>query len=178
MTQIQNLDSESKQPIVRWGFLPRVEGLKTSPLELLYKATVWRLLDERMVCHTSPQGVWQEILSPSAVPARPTTLPGKPLKDLIAEARAKDETGALAQARKELARVRRDRGIKQGLSQLRLQAGLSQAEFAARLRTSQSYVARLEQGAIANPKLERLAQIADILNVSLENLSQALGRRA
>ena len=154
------------------------DQIETLSLSALFRASVWSILDRSVTVRTNTGSDLRTTIALSARPVAVGRLPGKSLKDVLAEAKAKDKTGALAEARKELAKVQLSTGAKLGLRQIRLGAGLSQAEFAARLRTSQSYVARLEQGAIANPKLERLAQMADILNVSLENLSQALGRRA
>lgn len=59
------------------------------------------------------------------------------------------------------------------LAQLRLSKGWSQAELAQRAQTSQSYVARLEQGAI-DPQISTVEKIAAALEVSFQTLSQAL----
>ncbi len=126
----------------------------------------------RTTTRTSP--VATITIDVSAKISRPKQLPGKSLKEVVSEAVAKDTVGEHAQAREDLARVQQDAGVKRGLKQFRLEAGLSQAELAARLGTSQSYVARLEKGAIANPKLDRLNQISEILDISVDDLSKAL----
>ena len=59
------------------------------------------------------------------------------------------------------------------LAQLRLQKGWSQAELAKRAATSQSYVARLEQGQI-DPQVSTVRKIANALEVPLEVLAQTL----
>ncbi len=56
------------------------------------------------------------------------------------------------------------------ISQIRQERGLSQAEFARRLRTSQSAVNRMEHGR-QNLSLETLGRISDVLNKQLISLS-------
>lgn len=55
---------------------------------------------------------------------------------------------------------------------LRLEAGLSQAEVAARLETSQAYIVKLEKGKILNPNLKRAKQLAVIYGVELEIIAE------
>ena len=52
------------------------------------------------------------------------------------------------------------------ISQIRQERGLSQAEFARKLKTSQSAVNRIEKGK-QNLSLETLARISDVLNKQL-----------
>src|SRR5580698_1310294 len=57
------------------------------------------------------------------------------------------------------------------ISQIRQERGLSQAEFARRLGTSQSAVNRMEHGR-QNLSLETLARVSDVLNKQLISLNQ------
>lgn len=59
------------------------------------------------------------------------------------------------------------------LAQLRLKQGWSQADLAKRAETSQSYIARLEQGKI-DPQMSTARKIANALTVSIEAFAQAL----
>ena len=130
----------------------------------------WRLFGQQTLVSTSTGSVYRATIH--QFPDK--QLPGKSLKDLIAGAKARDENGTLAVARKELADVQLASGVEQTLKQHRLRAGMSQAELAGRLGTSQSYVARLEKGEIANPKLDRLRQISRVLDITVEDLTRAL----
>ena len=130
----------------------------------------WRLFGQQTLVGTSMGSVYR-----ATVHQFPDNqLPGKSLKDVITGAKTKDESGRLAVARKELADVQLASGVRQTLKQHRLHAGMSQVELADRLGTSQSYVARLEKGEIANPKLNRLRQISRVLNITVESLTGAL----
>ncbi len=60
--------------------------------------------------------------------------------------------------------------IGQLIAQIRQERGLTQAEFARRLNTSQSAVNRMEHGR-QNLSLETLGRVSDVLNKSLINLS-------
>jgi len=59
------------------------------------------------------------------------------------------------------------------IAKLRLERGLSQAELARQARTSQSYIARLEQGKV-DPQISTVQKIAAVLGVSIEVFVQAL----
>jgi UDP-N-acetylglucosamine 1-carboxyvinyltransferase len=61
--------------------------------------------------------------------------------------------------------------IGQLIAQIRQERGLTQAEFAKRLNTSQSAVNRMEHGR-QNLSLETLGRISDVLNKSLINISE------
>jgi UDP-N-acetylglucosamine 1-carboxyvinyltransferase len=56
------------------------------------------------------------------------------------------------------------------ISQLRQERGLTQAEFARQLKTSQSAINRIEHGG-QNMSLETLGRISDVLKKPLINLS-------
>jgi transcriptional regulator with XRE-family HTH domain len=73
-------------------------------------------------------------------------------------------------------------GLAQLLIATRARAGLSQAELAARMQTSQSYVARLESGRV-RPSSDALARFAKAtgtqLRISFEPMTRgAVARRA
>ena len=57
--------------------------------------------------------------------------------------------------------------FRRSLIAARLAAGLTQAELAARLGTTQSAVARLESGTIM-PTVETLCRLADVLGIQFE----------
>src|SRR3954468_3497747 len=61
--------------------------------------------------------------------------------------------------------------IGQLITQIRQEKGLTQAEFARRLNTSQSAVNRIEHGR-QNLSLESLGRISDVLNKQLISLNQ------
>lgn len=63
--------------------------------------------------------------------------------------------------------TRQDRELGQLIYDLRTEAGLTQAELAKRMGTSQSAISRLEEGAGAPPKLETLLRLADALGRGL-----------
>lgn len=101
----------------------------------------------------------------------------KPGKSLVEVVRRFENTGgreALQTARRDLARLKERAGEPSDLKMLRLAAGLSQAELAAALKTSQSYVARLEMGQIRNPAARRVVQIAQALGIDLQTVMDAI----
>jgi ribosome-binding protein aMBF1 (putative translation factor) len=57
---------------------------------------------------------------------------------------------------------------------LRLKAGLSQKELAAKIQSQQSYVARLERGDNSDLRLSTLTQLSAALGVSLDVLAKAI----
>ena len=66
--------------------------------------------------------------------------------------------------------------IGQLIYQIRQERGLTQAEFARKLNTSQSAVNRIEHGK-QNMSLDMLARISDVLNKQLINISsEKIGR--
>ncbi len=71
--------------------------------------------------------------------------------------------------------------LAQVLIATRARAGLSQAELAARMKTSQSYVARLESGQV-RPSTDALARFAEAtgttLRISFEPAADKAARRA
>jgi predicted nucleotidyltransferase len=61
----------------------------------------------------------------------------------------------------------RREGLQQALVAARLAAGLTQAELAARVGTTQSAIARLERGAV-RPTVETLCRLADVLGLRFQ----------
>lgn len=173
MTQNLISGSASGPSIPHWVFLSITDEAMTRSAAQQLDVPVWTFLDFRAIVGTHEERVCRIAFQSSARPSDPKRLPGKSLREVLTKGAAQDRQGLLAKARKELAEVQRAAGVRRGLKQYRLIAGMSQAQLAARLGTSQSYVARLEKGTIANPKLDRLNQISKILNVSVENLSRA-----
>lgn len=102
---------------------------------------------------------------------------GKSLEEVISDAEQSDTTGEFAKARKELAKMREESGCPVTLKQLRLRVGLSQAELAGKLGTSQSYVARLESQAIHNPGIARIRQLAKVFQVQIDVLQECLNAK-
>src|ERR1700722_11727459 len=64
--------------------------------------------------------------------------------------------------------------IGQLISQIRQERGLTQSEFAKRLKTSQSAINRIEHGR-QNLSLDTLGRISDVLNKQLISLSEENG---
>ena len=170
MTPTLPLAAGFKLPTADLDYQPTSDLMETDRLNPQITIPSWRLFGQQTLVSTSMGSVYH-----ATVDQFPDQqLPGKSLKDVIAGAKTKDEKGRLAVARKELADVQLASGVRQTLKQHRLRAGMSQAELAGRLGTSQSYVARLEKGEIANPKLDRLRQISRVLDINVEDLTRAL----
>jgi ribosome-binding protein aMBF1 (putative translation factor) len=109
-------------------------------------------------------------VKPRAKPAKPVSVD---INDLVAEFQSKSTANAKAmnKGRQWVAETfYKDRP---NLAQLRLKKGCSQLELAKRASTSQSYVARLERGKI-DPQFSTVRKIAEVLEVSIEVLAQAL----
>ena len=109
-----------------------------------------------------------------AVPPKPLSVPGAiDIDDLVSEleSQSPENAKALARGRKWVADT--FYADRPGVAQLRLHKGWSQAELAKRAETSQSYIARLEQGKI-DPQMSTARKIATALGVSIEILDQAL----
>ena len=69
--------------------------------------------------------------------------------------------------------------FRQALAAARIAAGLTQAELAAKVGTTQSAIARLERGAVT-PTIQTLCRLADVLGITFEIGPQAglVARRA
>lgn len=55
------------------------------------------------------------------------------------------------------------------LKRLRKQSGMSQEELGLKIDVDQAYISRLEAGSL-NPTLEKLAEVADVLNIEVSKL--------
>jgi transcriptional regulator with XRE-family HTH domain len=72
-----------------------------------------------------------------------------------------------------------DRGtIGQRIARRREQLGLKQAELARKVRMSEAYINRLENGLVRSPKLYDLTAVAEVLDLPLEAVVYAEGKRA
>lgn len=114
------------------------------------------------------------IFAEFAVTPKPLAVPGAiDIDDLVAkfEAQSPENVEAIAQGRQWVAEM--FYADRPSIAQLRLQKGWSQAELAKRAETSQSYIARLEQGKI-DPQMSTARKIAAVLDVSIEVFAQAL----
>lgn len=105
--------------------------------------------------------------------AEPAPARTKSLNEVIERWKGDDRRAeALVNARKRLASMKlpSDHG---GLRTLRLRAGMSQADLAKILRTSQPHIARIE-GGTSDPTLDTCRRLARALSVDLNSIDQAL----
>ncbi|HNC91701.1 MAG TPA: helix-turn-helix transcriptional regulator [Anaerolineales bacterium] len=117
----------------------------------------------------------QVIYKEFSAPPKPLAMPGAiDIDDLVAEleSQSPENAEAIAHGRKWVAET--FYADRPSVAQLRLKKGWSQAELARRAETSQSYIARLEQGKI-DPQISTARKIAAVLGVSIEILADALG---
>lgn len=117
------------------------------------------------------QVIFKEFSAPTKLMAVPGAID---IDDLVAEleSQSPENAEALAQGRQWVAET--FYADQPSVAQLRLQKGWSQAELARRASTSQSYIARLEQGR-TDPQISTVRKIAAALGVSIEVLANALG---
>lgn len=116
----------------------------------------------------------QVIFAEFAIAPKPLAVPGSvDIDDLIAEfeGQSPKNAEAIAQGRQWVAKT--FYADHPSIAQLRLQKGWSQTELAKRAETSQSYIARLEQGKI-DPQMSTASKIAAALAVTIEVFAQAL----
>lgn len=116
----------------------------------------------------------QVIFKEFSPPQKSLSVPGAiDIDDLVAEleSQSPENAEAIAQGRQWVAKT--FYADQPSIAQLRLKNGWSQAELARRAETSQSYIARLEQGKI-DPQMSTARKIADTLGVSIEIFAQAL----
>ena len=109
-----------------------------------------------------------------SVPPKPLAIPGAiDIDDLVAEfeSQSPENVEAIAQGRQWVAGT--FYADRPSLAQLRLKKGWSQAELARQVKTSQPYIARLEQGR-TDPQISTVRKIAASLGVSIEVLAHAL----
>jgi DNA-binding XRE family transcriptional regulator len=79
----------------------------------------------------------------------------------------------ISSARKQLGEILSSEGLSQ-LSALRLNAGMSQAELVQKAGIAQPQLSRLENGLTPNPTLDIVRRLSTALNVSIDEVSQAL----
>lgn len=114
------------------------------------------------------------IFAEFAIPPKPQAVPGAiDIDDLVAELESKSSENAKAVARGRQWVADTFYADRPGVARLRLKNGWSQAELAKRAETSQSYIARLEQGKI-DPQMSTARKLAEALGVSIEVFAQAL----
>lgn len=68
--------------------------------------------------------------------------------------------------------------IGQRIARRREQLGLKQAELAKKVKMSEAYINRLENGLVKSPKLYDLTAVAEVLDLPLEAVVYAEGKRA
>lgn len=123
---------------------------------------------------TKGQVIYREF----SAPPKPLAVPGAiDIDDLVAELESQslENAEAIAEGRQWVAET--FYADRPSVAQLRLKKGWSQAKLAKLAETSQSYVARLEQGKI-DPQMSTARKIADVLGVSIETFAQALTTEA
>lgn len=107
----------------------------------------------------------------TAVIHPPQPVGWRDIHDRLAELeRNPRRSAALARARQRLASTLHP---VPSLGQLRMEQGLSQAELARRIGTSQSRLSRIEAG-LDDPRYSTLTKIAAALGIDLNTLAQAL----
>lgn len=92
--------------------------------------------------------------------------------DYVKKVERSGRAEALAAARKRLAASVGVQNEKKTLRELRLSAGMSQAELAAAASTSQPRIARLEKGQ-EDPSLNTLRRLASALKVDMNTINDA-----
>jgi DNA-binding XRE family transcriptional regulator len=94
------------------------------------------------------------------------------IADYVKKAEASGRAEAMAAARRRLAASIVEAGDKQTLRSLRLSAGLSQAQLAEAVGTSQPRIARLESGK-EDPSLSTLRRLSSVLNIDMNTINGA-----
>ncbi|MEI8393662.1 MAG: helix-turn-helix transcriptional regulator [Rhodospirillaceae bacterium] len=98
---------------------------------------------------------------------------GRSVDKYVAECESKGRGPALAAARQRLAQRALADGGKPSLKELRLARGLSQAELAKLMESSQPLIARLEAGH-DEPRVSTLRKLSSVLEVDYNTLMEAL----
>lgn len=103
---------------------------------------------------------------------RPPETAGEGFAGFLEEMKAAGHGALVDSTLRSVGREIRRREGKCSLASLRLARGMTQADLAARLGTSQPYVARLEAGE-HSPRASRLKQLGEILGVSTNTVLEA-----
>lgn len=129
-----------------------------------------KVFDEQPASTTPGQVIYVEF----PIPAKPPILSGAiDIDDLVAEFEQSDEAAkAIAKGRQWVAKSFYS-SQPSSIALLRLQKGWSQAEFAKRASTSQSYIARLELGNV-DPQVSTVIKIAKALGVPVAAVVEAI----
>ena len=106
---------------------------------------------------------------PRTAPARRTTS----VDELLRRAVERGRGPALEQARKRLGARMSDGGVP-SLKEMRLRAGMSQADLADKIGSSQPKIARLEAGKETNPSLRTCRNLANALGTDMNSITSAL----
>jgi len=104
----------------------------------------------------------------------PDLLGGQSIDDFVAELECEGYADDFARLRREDAEDRERRQGRTSLKTLRLRAGLSQTQLAARIGTHQSAIARWENDVAPNLEYVTLKKLATALNVDLNTLGSAI----
>lgn len=104
-----------------------------------------------------------EFSAPRALPLANTSSLNSVIDDF--KAKSPEFVEHLKQARRKLVDTIYSEEKETSLSALRLKAGLSQAELAEKINTSQSYIARIENG-ITDPGTALVVKLAQAINTS------------
>ena len=91
------------------------------------------------------------------------------LEDLLSQLNSVDD---FSEDRRGLARESYEAGEPKTLTYLRMLNGMSQAQLAERMGTSQAAISRLEAG-LQEPRLKTLLRLAEVLSVDMNELSTA-----
>lgn len=106
--------------------------------------------------------------------ARPLPLPNSlPLREVLARSEQDPVRRSALERARQRAAATLYAGERPTLAYHRLSAGLSQAELAARARTSQSHIARIEAGTI-DPGTDLICRIADALSLPAAAVFEAI----
>lgn len=139
------------------------------PIKTLESSST-KVFDELPASTTPGQVIYLEF----PLPAKPPILSGAiDIDDLVAEFEQSDKAAeAITKGRQWVAKSFYS-GQPSSIALLRLQKGWSQAEFAKRASTSQSYIARLELGNV-DPQISTVIKIARALGVPVATVVAAI----
>ncbi len=145
-------------------------AVSTKPTTTLDSPSIRLVKDEPQTSTNKCQVIFKDFSPPQKALSVHSAID---IDDLVAEleSQSPENAVAIAQGRQWVAET--FYADQPSVAQLRLKNGWSQAELARRAETSQSYIARLEQGKI-DPQMSTARKIADTLGVSIGIFAQAL----